>query len=155
MAIGMGTHSGLSGVSALREVRHPLPRRVCCELLGDGAREGRLLTAGVFGGDGLDERDPGLFGGGGVVTDAAGDDEELTGADEDVAAIGLRAADAELAAQDEEHLVFGGVRVPGELSVDARYLDVLIVDLTEDSRRPQLGESTARKFKRDGMLLHR
>jgi hypothetical protein len=97
-----------------------------------------LLVASVLGGDGFDEGDPGFFGGRGVVADAAGDDEELAGLEGDGATVRGGAADGEGSAEDEEHLVFMGVGVPRELSVDTRYLDVLIVDLTDDSRRPKL-----------------
>ena len=76
----------------------------------------RLLVAGVLGRDGFDERDPGLFGGRGVVANAAGNDEELAGSKKKVATVGMGAADAQLTAEDEEHFVFKGVRVPGELS---------------------------------------
>ncbi len=75
-----------------------------------------MLFARVLGGDSFDEGDPGLFGGGGVVTDAAGDDEELARADEDVATVGLGTADAQFAAEDEEELVLKGVGGGGGLS---------------------------------------
>jgi hypothetical protein len=39
-----------------------------------------------------------------------------------------------------------GMSVPWKLSMDTRYLDVLIVDLTYNSRRPKLRKSTAREF---------
>jgi len=48
-----------------------------------------------------------------------------------------------------------GMGVPWKFSMDTRYLDVLIVDLTYNSRRPQLRKGTAREFEGDGMLLHR
>jgi len=124
------------------------------ELFFDGAGEGSLFFASVLGGGGFDQRDPGLFDGGGVVADAAGDDEELAGAEMDRATVGVGAADAELAAQDEEELVFMGVGVPGELALDTRYLDELIVDLAEDARRPELLELGCGAFEGDGLGLH-
>jgi hypothetical protein len=109
-------------------------------LFFDGAGEGSLFFTGVQGGDGFDQRDPGLFGSGGAVANAAGDDEELARVDEHIAAVGRSSADAEFAAEDEEELVFMGVGVPGELSLHTRHLDELIVDLTEDFGGPEAGE---------------
>jgi hypothetical protein len=80
------------------------------------------------------------------VANAAGDDEELARAEKNIATIGIGAADAKLTAEYEEHFVLKGVRVPGELPMDTRYLDELIVDLAENSRRPKLGKSAAREF---------
>src|SRR6202789_2863878 len=111
---------------------------VSLKLLCDGAGKGRLLAASMFGGDSFDEDDPGLFGCGGVVANAAGNDEELTRANQNVAAIGFGSANAQFAAEYEEHLVFKGVSVPGELPLDTRYLDELIVDLAKNSRRPKV-----------------
>jgi hypothetical protein len=125
------------------------------KLIWDGAGEECLLAAGVFGGDGFDERDPGLFGRRGFVANAAGNDEELARSNQNVAAIGFGAADAQLAAEYEEHFVLKGVRVPGEVPVDTRYLDELIIDLTNDSRRPELRERAAREFQRYRMRGHR
>ena len=101
----------------------------------------------------FDERDPGLFGGRGVVTDAAGDDEELAWVKRYGAAVCFGAADAEDATEDEEHLVLVLMGVPWELALHLCHLDVLIVDLTNDSRRPKLLESGAGLFERDGVLL--
>jgi hypothetical protein len=100
----------------------------------------------MFGGDSFDEYDPGLFGCGGVVANAAGNDEEFARANQNFAAIGFGSADAQLTAEYEEHFVFKGVSVPGELPLDTHYLDELIVDLAENSRRPKLGKSAAREF---------
>ena len=145
MRVGGDRHGACSGAGRLLE-----RGRGCGELLFDGAGHGGLLIAGMLGGDGFDQGEPGFFGGGGVVANAAGDDEELTGVEEDVASVGWGAADAQLAAEDQEHLVLMGVGVPGKLSLDADYLDVLIVDLTDDSRRPELyagaAELAAREF---------
>jgi len=80
------------------------------------------------------------------VANAAGDDEELTRAEKNIATIGIGAADAELSTEYEEHFVLKGVRMPWELPLDTRYLDELIVDLTDNSRRPKLGKSAAREF---------
>ena len=102
----------------------------CAELLGDGARERGLVGAGVKCGGGLDECDPGLFFGGGVVARAARDYKELTGKNGHGAAVCIGASDAEVAPEDEEHLVFVVVRVPGKLSLDLCHFDVLVVDLT-------------------------
>jgi hypothetical protein len=100
----------------------------------------------MFGGYGFDERDPGLFDCGGVVANAAGNDEELAGSNDHVAAIGFGAADAQLTAEYEEHFVLKGVRVPGELPLNTRYLNELIVNLSKNSRRPKLRKSAAREF---------
>jgi len=113
-----------------------------------------LLAAGVFGGDGLDEYDPGLFFGGGVVTDATGHYEELTGTDEDGSAVGSFAADAQTSMEDEKHLVLAFMRVPGKLSLDLRYLDVLIINPAYDTRRPKFGQLRACLLQRDGAGLH-
>ena len=93
-----------------------------------------MFGAGVEGGYGLDEGDPGLFGGRGVVTDASGYDEELAGAKRDRAAIGFGSSDGEEATEDEEHLVLMLVGVPGKFALNLCHLDVLVVDLTDDSR---------------------
>jgi hypothetical protein len=116
------------------------------KLLCDGAGERRSLVPGVLGGDGFDERDPGLLGCRGVVANAAGDDEELARTEKEVATIGRGAADAQFTAEYEEHFVLKGMRVPRELPMDTRYLDVLIIDLTDHSRRPELRERAAREF---------
>ncbi len=89
------------------------------------------------------------------MTDTARDDEEFAGLEGDGTTIGGGSTDGEGSAKDEEHLVFMGMGVPWKLSMDTRYLDELIVDLTYNSRRPQLRESTAREFEGEGMLLHR
>ena len=52
-----------------------------------------LLGAGVERRRGFDEGDPGLFGGRGVVADAARNDEELAGAHRHGAAVCFGAAD--------------------------------------------------------------
>ena len=92
---------------------------------------------------GFDESYPGLFLGGGIVADAAGDDEELAGADRHGTAVRLGAADAEESTEDEEHFVVVLMGVPGKLALDLRHFDVLVVDLTNDSRRPELLKSGA------------
>ena len=84
---------------------------------------------------------------------AARDYEKLTWKNGHGAAVCIGASDAELAPENEEHLVFVVVRMPGELSLDLCHFDVLVVDLTYNSRRPKLCESGTRKFKRDGVLL--
>jgi hypothetical protein len=111
-----------------------------------------VFVAGVLGGDRFDQDDPGFFCGGGIVADAAGDDEELTRQEGDRAAIRFRAAYGEGTAKDEKHLILKWVRVPGKFSVDTRDLYILIVDLSEDSRRPQLRKGATREFEREGML---
>ncbi len=103
-------------------------------MLRDGASHWRLFRAGVEGGDCLDESEPGLLLGGGVVTNAAGDDEELARSERDGAAIGFGSPDREAATEDEEHLVLMLVGVPGEFAQHFCHLDVLVVDLTDDSR---------------------
>jgi hypothetical protein len=108
------------------------------ELFCDGAGERGLFGTGVFRGDSFDQGEPGFFGRGGIVSNAARDDEEFAGVEEDVTAIGWGAANAKLAAEDEEHLVLMGVSVPWKFAMDAGHFDVLIVDLTNDSRRPKL-----------------
>jgi hypothetical protein len=102
---------------------------------------------------GFDERDPSLFGGRGVVTDAARDDEEFARMKRHGAAVCFGAADAKEPTENQEHLVLVLMRVPRELSLYLGHLDVLIVDLTDDSRRPMLSECGTRKFKRDRGLL--
>jgi hypothetical protein len=105
-----------------------------------------LFEAGVEGCGGFDEGDPGLFGGGGVVTDAAWNDEELAGMKRHGAAVGFGTAYAEETTEDKEQLIFVLMRVPGKLTLHLCHLDVLVIDLTNDSRRPQLGESGTREF---------
>jgi hypothetical protein len=100
----------------------------------------------VFGRDGFDERDPGLLGCRRIVANAARHDEELTGPDDDIAAIYVSASNAQLAAQYEEHFVLVGMSMPGEFSLDTRYLDELVIDLAKNSRRPKLRKSAAREF---------
>ena len=85
-------------------------------MLGDGAGHWSLFGAGVEGSHGFDEGDPGLFGGRGIVADAARDDEELAGSKRDRAAIGFSSSDGEEATEDEEHLVLEFVGVPGKFS---------------------------------------
>ena len=63
----------------------------------------------------LNQRDPGLFGGGRVVADPAGNDEELAWMHRHRAAVRLSATDAEHTTQDKEHLVLVFMAVPGEL----------------------------------------
>jgi len=72
------------------------------------------------------------------MADATRNDEELASLQGDRATVLCCAADGESSAEDEKHLVFMGVGMPGEFSLDARHLDVLIVYLTYDSRRPKL-----------------
>jgi hypothetical protein len=122
-------------------------------LLGDGARERGLLGSGVEGGSRLDESDPGFFFGGGIVAGATRYDKELAGEYGDRTAICLGAPDAEVTTENEEHLVLVVMSVPGELSLNPCHFDVLVVDLTYDSRRPELFESGTREFQRDGVLL--
>src|SRR6185312_15973988 len=43
--------------------------------------------------------------------------------------------------------------VPGKFALDLRHFDVLIVNLTDDSRRPKLCKRGTGEFKRDGTLL--
>jgi hypothetical protein len=112
-----------------------------------------VFGASVERGDRFNEGDPGFFGSRGVVTDAARDDEELTRTEKYGTAICFGAADAEESTEDEKHLVLMFMRVPGELALYLCHFDVLIVDLTDDSRRPQLPESGAGKFEGDGVLL--
>ena len=89
------------------------------------------------------------------MTDAAGNDEELAGADKNGTAVCFGSPDAEKTTEDEEHLILVFMRVPGKLSLDLRHFDVLVVDLTNDSRRPELLKSGAGKFERNGGLLGR
>jgi hypothetical protein len=105
-----------------------------------------LFGAGVEGCGGFDEGNPGLFGGGGVVTDAAWNDEELARMKRHGAAVCFGTAYAEETTEDKEHLVLVLMGVPGELTLHLCHLDVLVIDLTNDSRRPQLGESGTREF---------
>ena len=87
------------------------------------------------------------------MTDAAGNDEELAGADKNGTAVCFGSPDAEKTTEDEEHLILVFMRVPRKLSLDLRHFDVLVVDLTNDSRRPKLFESGTCEFQRDGSLL--
>jgi hypothetical protein len=93
------------------------------------------------------------------VANAARDNEELAGTEEDIAAIGWSAANAQSAAKDEKHLVFAIMSVPGELSLNTRNFDKLIVNATDDSWRPKLYtralEIAASGIEGDRMLLHR
>ena len=72
------------------------------------------------------------------------------------AAVGGGAADGEGAVEDEEKLIFLGVGVPGELAVDADYLEVLVVDLGEDAGGPKVGEGGGELGEGDGgdRVLH-
>jgi hypothetical protein len=93
-----------------------------------------LLVAGMKCCGGLDEGDPGLFLSGGIVARAARDYEELSGKDGHVAAICVRASDAEVAPENEEHLVFVVMCMPGKFALDLCHFDVLVIDLTYNSR---------------------
>ena len=103
------------------------------ELLGNGAGEGCLLVAGVEGCGGFNKGEPGFLFGGGIVASSARDYEELAGQHRDGAAVCVGAADAEVATENEKHLIFVVMRMPGEFALDLRHFDVLVVDLTEDS----------------------
>jgi hypothetical protein len=102
----------------------------------------------------LDQRDPRLFHRGGIVPHTALNDKELARANIDAAAIGIGASDAQAAAKHQEKFILALVRMPWELALDARYFYKLIVDLTHNSRRPQLGESLTREFERNWKFLH-
>jgi hypothetical protein len=88
-----------------------------------------------------------------TVTNAVWNDEELARADRNRATVRFGSADVEQATENQEHLVLVLMRVPGGLALHLRDLDVLIVDPTNDSRRPKFFESGTRKFERDGVLL--
>jgi hypothetical protein len=75
--------------------------------------EGAAGIAGVDGARGFDEQDVGLLVGLGAVLDAAGDDEQLAGAELDIAVAKL---DGEPAAEDQEEVVGVVVLVPDELT---------------------------------------
>jgi hypothetical protein len=87
------------------------------------------------------------------VTNTTRDNEELAWMHVHGAAIRFGAADTEQTTEDQKHLVLVFMRMPGELALDLHHFDVLIVDLTDDSRGPQLLESGACEFEREGFLL--
>lgn len=101
----------------------------------------------------LNQHDPRLFARRGIVPDATRNDEELACPHRHRTAIRFSSADAELTTQDQKHLVLVFMRVPGKLPLHFRHFDVLIVDLTNDSRRPKLRKIRTRQFQRDGVLL--
>ena len=71
------------------------------------------------------------------MLDAARDDEKIAGMELDLAVAKLH---AKMAAMDEEHLVLVIVVMPHELADELDELDVLAVQLADDSGRPVIGE---------------
>jgi hypothetical protein len=142
-------------MSWLRSSSFIHPGSALSELLGDAACEWRFFAAGMFGGNRLNQSDPGLFRSRRIVPHPAGHNEELSCAHIDRPAVGFTPSDPQTSAQHKEKLVFTSMRVPWELALDTRYFYKLIVDLTHHSRRPQLGESLTREFQRNRKLLHR
>ncbi len=94
----------------------------------------------------LNQRDPRLFRSCGIVPYPSPHNKELTRSHKNISAVGRRAANPQLPAQHQKHLVLISMRVPRKLALNTRYLDELIVYLTHDPRRPKLGESTAREI---------
>src|SRR5690242_15091599 len=106
-------------------------------LLLDRPRPLRHHVAGVLRGDRLDEHHPALLCGHRIVAHPARHDDELAGPERDVAILEL---DAHRAPDDEEELVLSLVRVPDELALQPRDLDVLVVHSADHLRRPELGD---------------
>jgi hypothetical protein len=94
-------------------------------------------AAGVERGCRLEQENVGFAGGNGLVLDAAWNDEELPGIEPHDTPSQV---DVEVTVDDEEELVFAGVPVPDELTLQLGELDVLTVELADDSRAPALRE---------------
>lgn len=116
------------------------------KLFRDRPRHGSLFSAGMERPHAFHQSDQRLHCCRGVVPDASGDHEELTRRNDDRSAVNIRPADAQLPAQHQKHLVLVLMGVPGELPLDLCHFDVLVVYLTKNSGRPELGKSGARKF---------
>jgi hypothetical protein len=129
-------------------------RASSAQLFFDRPRHRSPLATGVLRRNRFDQRNPRLFGSRSIVSHAARHDEKLTRLQGHRATVGLGPADGERAAKHEKHLIFCGMRVPGELPLHPHYFDELIVDAAKDSRRPQRFESAAGRFQRNGLLLH-
>ena len=102
-----------------------------------GECEVAVGVAGVYGGLFLEEHCQDFPGRDGFVLDAAGDDDELAGADGDVAVAQFH---QHFALEDVEELVLGLVAVPDEVALEADQLDVEVVELGDDFGLPVGGE---------------
>jgi len=122
-------------------------------LFRDGSREWRLFRTRVQGRNGLNQSNPRLLRGRGIMPHATRYDEELAGAHRYRSAICIRPANRKHPTEHQEHLVLVLMGVPGKLTKHLRHFDVLVVDLPDDSRRPKLVQSGARQFQRDWILL--
>jgi hypothetical protein len=120
------------------------------QLVFEAASHFGLFVAGMLGGGGFDEGDPGLFGGAGIVAHSFGNDEDFAGLQGERAAVGFATADGEGAFEDEEELIFVFMGMPGELALNFGDFEVLIVNLGEDARAPEFGERGADVLERDG-----
>lgn len=80
------------------------------------------------------------------MPDPARHHEELSRLQHHRTTVRLSASNAQLTAQHQEHLILVLMRVPRKLPLNPRHLDVLVVNLAHNSRRPELGESDTRKL---------
>ena len=102
----------------------------------------------MLGGDGFDKDDPAFVFGDGVVEGAARDHAEVAGGEVDVGlAFDL---DTHAAFEDLEELVLVIVFVPDEFALEFGDFYVLVVDLADDFRRPEVGELGAGLEETDG-----
>src|SRR5262245_24256471 len=95
-------------------------------------------VAGVDGASGLDEHDPALLSGHGLVFKTSRHDEHVTRTQRDVP---ISEMDRHLAVQDDEDLIGLGMTVPDELALDLDELEVVVVHPGDDLRRPALAEA--------------
>ncbi|SHX75622.1 Uncharacterised protein [Mycobacteroides abscessus subsp. abscessus] len=72
-----------------------------------------------------------------AVLDTAGDDKQLAGAQGDGAITYLN---IELALDNQEEFVGVGVRVPDKLAGEFDHLDLVVIQSSDDLRRPVFGE---------------
>lgn len=72
-----------------------------------------------------------------AVLDTAGDDKQLAGAQGDGAITHLN---IELALDNQEEFVGVGVRVPDKLAGEFDHLDLVVIQSSDDLRRPVFGE---------------
>src|SRR6267142_3139696 len=122
-------------VPPVMSARLPL-RRFMSDPRGLGGA-GAAGVAGVRGAGRLDEHHPALARRLRLVLDAAGDDVHLTGLQRHLA---VAQVDGQLPVHHDEDLVGLGVLVPDELALDLHDLEMVVVHLGDDLRRPLLRE---------------
>src|SRR6266851_2778848 len=109
------------------------------------------LMAGIAHAARLDEQELDLAFGKGLVLDAARDDEHLPRRDRDGAVAKI---DPQIALDDEERLVGIAVVMPDEIALQPDDLELIIVHLGDDPRRPALGEQGEFLRQIDRLIVH-